>query len=291
MKGIDVVQQSIYAIKNHPKLLLPQLVLLVVAGLSAFALIVPLVLQLGLAQNSTAMPTPQVAAQTIVQLIPNFIILILIALVVGMFVIGIYADAATKLNKPEISLQDTFSVSASRFIDLMLYSILITVIEIAVFGLIFSPSISTIIKFLQSGGVVPSQAAITSFVVGLLGSILVSIVLVIIGAPLLFATIPLIVIERKGPIQALKASISIGRKDFLGILGVFFIFLLFYCVADTISIILRHIPFIGFIFSLAVSVFIGAVGALLAPIYYTNFVIAQKPIQKTKTVITKQKKK
>ncbi len=286
MEGIDVVSNCLAAIRKHPIFLVPELVLTIFAALLAFALIVPLTASIiGQSSSLNATISPAVAIATIVQLIPNFIILIVIVAVASLILEAMYIVLVSKWNESTASLTDAFSIALSRFFDLFLYSLLILVIEGVIALILFAPSISTLAPLISN----PSLATTNmwaQFLLGAIGSILIGVLIGIILAPLLFTGATIVVLEKLGPIKAFMASIEIGKKDFVGILGVYLIFIITYIIIYVISVVLGLIPYIGAIFTLALSILLGTFAYLIAPMYYVTFARqnnakaqpAQKPV-------------
>lgn len=276
MEGIDVASNIFTSIKNHPKILVPQLVYLIIIGIAAAALIIPPLASVATSINSTAQTTPSgtavigLLASAISQLIPSLIILVIIGALFGVILQAMYTDMASKWKNNDFSLSDSFGVALSRFVDLFIYTIILTVIELVIVLILFSPTIAALYK-IGASGIAPQTTQLVQILAGALVSVLLGIIVAIILAPLLLAAPAIIVIEKKGAIAALKSSIDLGKKDFFGILGVLVIAACVYAVFYVLIILVDIIPYIGVIITLILSIILSSFLYSVAPMYYITF--------------------
>lgn len=300
MQGVDVVANCIEAIRKHPVLLVPQLIIVVVAGIIGVLLIAPVLSSLILT-NSTN-PAPGAVLSTLSNLIPGFIILVVITAIMGLIVEGMYMDMVSKWKNESLSLRDAFDTAILRFVDLFLYSLIILVIEGAILLLLFSSALSSVVG-LMSSPTTASPSMIVTALAGIIGAVLIGVVLVIVLGPLVFTGTTIVVLEKAGPIKALMSSIEIGRQHFFSIIGVFIIFAIAYSVIYAIILILSIIPYIGGILSIIIAIFLGTFAQILAPMYYVTFIrptstpstslspTASNPTPKPKTPPSRKRKK
>ena len=276
MEGIDVASNIFTMLKNHPKVLVPQVVYLIIVIILALALLVPPLASIGASMNSTAPNTPTGAAamafvfSTLAQLIPQLIVLVIISALFGLILQGMYIDMATKWQSKDFSLSDSFGVAVSRYLHLFIFLIILTVIEAVIVFVLFSPTIYTVYNIATSSAA-PPPTQVLQIVAGALVSILLGFVAFVILAPLLFTAPSMIVIDRKGAIEALKSSIALGKKDFFGIIGVLFIAACVYAVFYVLIILLDLLPYIGVVLTLILSLILSAFLYSLAPMYYITF--------------------
>ena len=278
MKGIDVTRSAISAVAKHPKLLLLQLLLLLINGAIAIALVVPSLTQIFPTNSTATTPAlnPSATVHLLISLIPNFLTLIIVSEALGIFVTVMYMEFASKWKNSQITFSELFGSAVSRYVPALIFLIIITIIQLAVLTVLFYSALSQWIGILASG-TTPSTSTSLNLFVSFAVPLLVLFVIELMLNPLFFAGLPLVVLGNKDPISALKASIDAGRKDFLGILGIFLIFGIVYGIIWVLSTALSCIPIIGVVFSIIFSVFMGMFASLPAPLYYLMYVNPQSP--------------
>ncbi len=289
MEGIDVLSNTYAALKKHPIYILPQLIFTILLVLMILAIALPLSSSL-IAQNITNNTSSSVAvtalATSFVATLPDFLVVGVIMFLAIVLLNGMYIDLVSKWKNASASLSESVNVTLSRFVDLFLYYILIFVIEAAILFIVFAPSIGPFLNAIAS----PLSAASTAWIgasLGLLGSAAVCVVIGVILAPLFFTAPVIIMLENKGPITALKESIAIGRKDFLGILGVLVVFVVAYLIIAGAANAIAVIPVVGPLLNIVVSIFLPILTFVTAPMYYVTFVKTPK----TKPASTRRRRK
>ncbi|MDE1767958.1 MAG: hypothetical protein KGH64_02380 [Candidatus Micrarchaeota archaeon] len=281
MDAVDVIKNTFKALKTHPIYVVPFLAYALVLGMLVLALIVlPL---LSLSGAGTSGPTLTHSAAQIVAvlgtLIPGLIILFVAIILFSPVISGMYVYLVSKWNENQVSLSDAFNVSLNRVVDLLLYMILYGIVSIAVFGIAFSPFIASLIGIAANSALTSSSSVPSSnsaAVVGLLFSLGISVILAVIAAlimgPLFYTAIPIVVIEKKGPINALKASIEIGKKDFFGILALMVLSGIVTLIVEFILNIINIIPIIGTIVFIIGYIFILTFTMMIPTMYYITLV-------------------
>ena len=294
MEGIDVLSNIYTALRKHPIYFLPQLIFTILLVLMILAVALPLSSSL-IAQNITNSTSSSAAvtalATSFVATLPDFLVVGVIMFLAIVLFNGMYIDLVSKWKNASASLSESVNATISRFVDLFLYYLLISVIEAAIFFIVFAPSIGPFLNAIGS----PSSAASTAWIgagLGLLGSAAVCVVLSVILVPLFFTAPVIIMLENKGPIKALRESIAIGRKDFFGILGVLVVFVVAYLIIAGAANAIAVIPVVGPLLNLVVSMFLPILSYLIAPMYYVTFVkkTSAKPARTKATPARRRRK-
>ena len=275
MNIFNIVADSLKALKRHPKLLFPALML------SLFAIIVAYVashLFLS-AIPGQVLSNHQLYSRVTLALTRVAPLLALISLLVflaGVMVKGMYIDLCYNLRKypKRPSLRHSFKVALSRYKDLLVYEIAVTLafllLLLVTLGPIFLLANSTIIQPYLSGTAISSQSYIN--LSGLLVIMLVALAILYIAVSvLLWLGPPIIVLDAADAKRALSMSINLGKKEPFRIFGTIVASYFVVAIALFLSRILQAIPFLGVILSFIFSIGIAAFIELVAPIYYLSF--------------------
>ncbi|HUB92496.1 MAG TPA: hypothetical protein VL945_00900 [Candidatus Saccharimonadales bacterium] len=261
MSITGVVSESFGIIKKNPIVVLPYFAFLIVAVIGGVLFGLSLVSHLS---NNAAIAA--LASQTTItkamlrglvglflSVLPAFSVFLVIISIVALFFVGAYISLAKQIyGKKKPSLGAAFSESASRFPSL-LGALIIYTVTLAVIGLILLGA-ALLVSF-------SNLAAIALLA-------LIGIILAIILGVLFFQAYTLVVIEGKRAVDAVKASIMIGRQRFWTIVGIGIVVVILAFATD----ILRIIPLIGWILGFIGSSIIAIMEFFIPPVFYYTYV-------------------
>lgn len=220
----SVLGKSFGILKANPKIILPYFVLTAVIG------IISVYLSLSLASAATGYGVNTVssffslALGTLVKLVLLLILIIVLVVFAIPLLISMYIDIADQGHKKKtVSLERAFGVAKSNYLNTLLLSILITIIWIIVSAVLGAVFVAPVILL---GGL----GTVLWLILGLIVSLVVLVALSI----YLFEAYTVLILERLGPVSAIKRSLEIGKQK-LGLL--FRVFLLLFLVAIVFIIV------------------------------------------------------
>lgn len=280
MDVFNVIENCLAAMKRHPVIIVPSLLLFITgliigAGMSLAVF----------AQVAHHVVPSQGVFPTVVASLPMIIAVLIVAgvvsFIVGIYVKGAYIDLAHGWKSKNVSLSKSFGVSWSRYRDLFIYELTVVVINLIVAAILIGPLFysslgSIVLPYLNNVPI--THAAAFSF---LLLALVIGVIYVIISVILaiLFAMgSPIVVLEKKPAMEALRQSIAIGKKSALQIFGLFVLEALVVIVLTVVAEILGLIPFIGFILAAIMYLVVTTFGELVVPMYYVT--LYKKPATK-----------
>lgn len=275
MDIFNIVADSLKALKKHPKLLFPALML------TLFAIVVAYVaswLFLS-AIPGQVMSNHQLYSRVtlaLTRIAPVMALILLVVFLAGVLAKGMYVDLCYNLRKypKRPSLRHSFKVALSRYKDLLLYEVAVTITFLVILlitaGPLFILANGTIIQPYLSGTTISSQSYL-NFSGLLILSLIVFVVLYIAASLLLWLGPAIVVLDSADAKRALTTSISIGKKEPFRIFGTIVIAYFIVAIALFLSRILQAVPFLGVIFSFIISMGIAAFIELVAPMYYLSF--------------------
>lgn len=232
-----MLSDSFYTIWNYPKAILPYLLV----ELLLTALILPIYLWLvpGAALH---------AGHAITSILGAVIGIIAISFVVGIFITPLFYGMYTnleiqKLKKASLSLNTAYNAAKSRYWSLVWAGFLSTLIYLVIVLLFVVLILAFAVLFAHASLATAVTSSLGHFA-NIIGAMILWVILLVaclvIAAVLLFQWVPALMVEKIGGAEAIKRSISIGKRNFWDILGLFVIFyiivLAVYLVAGLISV-------------------------------------------------------
>ncbi|MDE1850792.1 MAG: hypothetical protein KGH54_03300 [Candidatus Micrarchaeota archaeon] len=147
-------------------------------------------------------------------LVPVIAALLLVSLFINPLLLGIYLSMADQgYNKKRVSLGGAFDVAKRNYSKLFAVGVAIAAIWLAVIGVLAAIFLLPLVM----GGF--GAGAVLWLLLGAIVFIVVAVVLSI----LLYEAFAIVVLERTGPIAAIRRSIEIGRKNMRGVFAVFIV--------------------------------------------------------------------
>jgi len=254
----EVIEYSFNLMKNHPKILLPQ-VLIWLVTVSATTMIYFAVLDLIPLIPQLTAQDPAVLTQ-IFSVLGNYLyplfFVITLAWLVNTYVQVVYPDITKQaFTKKNIQLNQAFSVASSKFLRLLwtqivLFLLLIGVVSVSVMIFIVLAIVSPIIATIILG--------------------LVLFVAIVYVFPGLFLLVPVVVLENRVGLVAIKRSFQIAKGRVLSIWILIVILAIFIGLISLVT----NLPGIGIILILPISAITSTWMVLLAPTFY--FVVEKK---------------
>ncbi len=271
MNQAAIISRSINAIKEHPKFLLPYLGLIVASVFIGIFVAVAVIIYLSTSASSSTVSMHILSV--IITLLPLFILAAAFIFLVYVYLNGVYISMASLyVANGNPSITKALSASAARFKDLLILEIIVSFAYLLSAIVILYPVIGpaqSLISAIQSGaGHIMAhllEFVSYSFMFGII-YIAVAIVLSI----LFFVAPPMVVLGKKGPIDALRESINIGKNNCMYIFILLLLSFLVILAVDLIIAVFSIIPLLGTIINLILSMFIGVFSMLIAPIYYLS---------------------
>ncbi|MDE1851298.1 MAG: hypothetical protein KGH69_01240 [Candidatus Micrarchaeota archaeon] len=194
--------------KANPKIILPYFVFTALVGMLSIYFSLSLAGSVKGAGVNTIASFVSVLLVMLVRLAPLLISVTILGILVTPLIVGMYIDIADQgCQKKTVSLRKAFEVAKSNYSNMFLLSILVTIIWIVVFavlGVVFA--LPALMMGAGTGGIL-------LLIVGAIVSIVVLAVLSI----YLYEAYAVVVLERLGPIRAVRRSLQIGRQK-LGLL-------------------------------------------------------------------------
>ncbi len=265
-KWIDTLSRSWDIVVQHPKILLPKLVVAALYGL----------LLIWTAQNLTIFSSPQTIDPLQIQQLARFSVLSLglslIALVIDILVNAMYPVIVNQINsKKNVSLGKAFGESlehASKIIPLNISVIIIFSIILVPFMvlIIFSKSIAGANEWIAMG-------------IGLAGMGLVGLLVFV----AFYFSNTIVVIEKRGVIQSLRKSVEMGKRHFADVTGLSIISLLLALVSMYLAFSIGGLGAglaygLAFIVLRLVTVVLYTYQYVLSPVLYFQLLRGQKPV-------------
>ena len=275
MDIFNIAADSLKALRKHPKLLFPALMLTLFAIVVAYgASLLFLSAIPGQVLSNHQLYSRVTLALT--KVAPVLALISLLVFLAGVLVKGMYVDLCYNLRKypKRPSLRHSFKIALSRYKDLLVYELAVALVFLAILLVILGPMLllanSTIIQPYLSGTAISSQSYIN--ISGLLViSLVVLAVLYIAASLLLWLGPPIIVLDAADAKRALSMSVNLGRREPFRIFGTIVVAYFIVAIALFLSRILQAIPFLGVILSFIISIGIAAFIELVAPMYYLSF--------------------
>ena len=275
MDIFNVSVSSLKAIRKNPKFLFPSLLLVL------FGIVVLWVLGLlfissipGQVAGSHQLYTRITTAIT--RIVPFIAMVGIIVFLAGVAVKGMYIDLCHNWKRfpKKPSLRKSFKVAISKYKELLVFEVIAVIAEAILALVILGPLVymaqnSIIYPYLN--GIIISGPSFLGFSIVAAILICLYIILAIVASILLWLGSSIVVLDNSDAISALKASITIGKREMPKIFGTLVMAYIIVAIALFISRILQLIPFIGVIISFLISIGIMAFIELLAPMYYLNF--------------------
>lgn len=272
MDVFDVIINSANTIKEHPKFVLPTVLVLVLALVLGLVFSVFAIMHLSL----TAHQVSDISALVpyLKGMIPALALMIVIFFFINVLIQGVYISLCLRRMSKTVSLSWAFGAAAGRYRDLLLFSIVALAIFLAVSAVFLLPVAyigynSLLIPYLN--GAHASASAIIWFAVLALVFVILYAIAMITVSVFLFAGAPLVVLKRIGPMQAFRESYAIGRKDFANILVLLISNAILIGVVEMVGSAFQIIPILGIIIYIIINLFVSAYSQLVPAMYYLTF--------------------
>ena len=275
MDIFNIVADSLKALKKHPKLLFPALMLTLFAIVVAY-LASSLFLSAIPGQVLSNHQLYSRVATALTRVAPVIALILLVVFLAAVLIKGMYVDLCYNLRKypKRPSLRHSFRVALSRYKDLLVYELAVTAVFLIILlitaGPLFILANSTIIQPYLSGTAINSQSYI-NFSGLLILSLIVFACLYLVASLLLWLGPPIVVLDTADTRRAIIASITLGKREPFRIFGTIVIAYFVVAIALFLSRILQAIPILGAIVSFIISMAIVAFIELVAPMYYLAF--------------------
>lgn len=238
MGVIEVFSKTFDILKGNPKIIWPYLIFTFAIGFLAVFLALGAALAFHV---SSAAPANSLSAATVTKLItvliPLYAVIALIAIIVAPFFYGTYISLADQGygQKKKVNLGKAFNVAKANYLNMLLTFIAIGIISLVVLGIFAVVFIAPIAVY----GLHIATGAWLAI------GVLVAIVVVVLLAIYLYQAYPVVALERKGPIEAIKRSVQIAKQNtgnvFFMLLATFLLGLAF-SIVDTILVFIIQVP-------------------------------------------------
>lgn len=236
MRISDVLGKSFGILKANPKIILPYFIFTALIGI----LSIYFSLLLSGSVTGTGVNTPtsflNVVLVLLERLVPLLILIIVLAVFVSPLIIGMYINVADQgYQKGTVSLRKALGVARNNYLNMLLLSILLTVIWIvvlAVLGIVFA------LPALIMGKGIGSALWL------IIGAV-VSLVILVVLALYLYEACTVVVLEGLGPVRAVSRSLQIGKQK-LGLIFkvclLAFLVTIGFIIADVIVVFIIEVP-------------------------------------------------
>ena len=270
MDILNVIALSMKAIKKHPRFLLPAIMVTILGTIVGLILVAFILISPTLSHRATSLDASLSTLPLVMQaIIPALAIFIVIFFFIGAFVQGTYVMLCSKWRSKEVSIKWAFSATSSRYVDLLLFGILISAIYVSLIAIFLLPA--AYIGFSAvSGSANPSPSALLVTIFLILLLILLFAIAAVIVSVFFFVSIPLILLKRRGPLQSLKESYAICRKDFVNILVLLIANAILMGAIEVVGSMFQVIPIIGTIIYIIISIFVSSYSQMVPTMYYTE---------------------
>jgi len=273
-------------LKEHPIIIVPFLVFLIAIIVVSVILALVTVGAVSAGASSLFTTGTPTFGNILAVFVPLVLGIIIIALIGGAFMQGMYIDLARQGLSGKVSLGSAWDISKDRALRLIALNFLIliiygVVIVILAYGTGVPGVIQHIIASYTSSITSGSQGISTliSLVAGVLAFFILLVIAGVIMSVLFYQATVVVVLENIGVIAALKRSYNIGKNNFVTIL----LFLIFVGIVTTIlSVVIAlfgAIPILGVIIRLAGDVLLGVWGSMIPAMFYFEYI---KPMKKKK---------
>lgn len=204
---------------------------------------------------------------------------LLLSLSIGIIMQGMYVSIAQQGLRGRVSLGRALDFAVKRAKDLFLFNlaaIAIVAVVTAAVVMLFMGSIESLASYVNGYSQGTGTASAVSLVLRMVGTLLPILAvfwlaMFVIGI-VLYQAVPLIALERMGPIGGMKRSYAIARKRYLSIIFVQFIGILIFGALYMVQGFFNLIPFVGWIVSIAISVFGSAWMQMIPTLFYFSYV-------------------
>lgn len=269
MSITETISNMFSAIKAHPKFMIPELILVVLGTVVGIVAAIAIILGAG-GLHSSALGSSS-TLKLVVSLLPIIIIAAIIFFLIVIFFLGWQILLCSKWEDKKVSLSVTMGMVSKRYPSLLAYEVIVLLVGIVVlliFGLPLLSALYNSVWIPHTQGVKIAQGTI----LGLIGEfailgILGLIAYVIIAVLFLFGP-PIVMLENSSAIEAIKKSISIGKKNFLGILAFLIVNVIVIGVMEIITALIGIIPILGQIISILFGIFISTYATMIPTMYY-----------------------
>jgi hypothetical protein len=275
MDIFGVVGNSLGLIKKHPKFLFPALIIYI-AMLVVGTIIAALVIA-GIAAHAISFPITSSTdlVHAYLPLAAAILITVMVAgLLAGAYVNGTYIALASQSASSNASISPALKRASERYFDLLIYSALVLVVRIIIALALLGPVAyigyhSLLRPYIE--GMPISWPSATGFIALAAVFGIIYLIVQLVASIMLSMGGPAVVLDGKGPSQALIRSIAIGKKDFSRLAGFLVIVFIVAVVINAIGGLLGIIPLIGFILSFAADIVAFTFMQLAVPMYYIYF--------------------
>ncbi|MCL4365590.1 hypothetical protein M1590_04695 [Candidatus Marsarchaeota archaeon] len=268
MDIFNIITYSINAIRKHPKFLLPTIIVTILGTIAGLILAAYIITSPTLLHRATTLSDALSAFPLVIQkIMPALAIFVVIFFFIGAFVQGTYVMLCSKWRSKEVSIKWAFGATSSRYMDLLLFSILIFAISAALIAIFLLPAAYIGFSAFSGGANTPPMVLLGTIFLMILLILLFAIAAVIVSV-FLFVSIPLILLKRRGPLQALKESYAICRKDFANILVLLIANAILIGAIEVVGSMFQVIPIIGTIIYIIISIFVSSYSQMIPTMYY-----------------------
>lgn len=231
--------------------------------------------------------TPSIS-NIISAVVPVFVLVLLLGLIGGALLSGMYISIAAQSLKGRVLLNTAWNVAKGKFIQLAILSVMVAVIYIVIIGILalvtgLPGSIGALIQLFQnsiaasSSGSMPGISAFIPLIFGFLRFFLLLFIISLILGVLLYMSPVLVVIENRSAIDALVKSIDLGKKKFLTILAFHIVVgIITGVVIFVVAAFSLAVPIIGWLIRLILDLFFGAWAAVLPTLFYFEYFSGKK---------------
>ncbi len=273
MEIFDVIISSLKTMKGHPKFVLPTVLVLVLALALGLAFTFLAIANLSAIHAHAALSVSALLS-VLKTMVPSIALLIIIFFFIGILIQGVYISLCSKRNAKNVSLSQAFGAAAGRYRDLLGFGIIAAAISLAAAAAFLLPVAyigynSLLLPYLNNVHV-SASSAIGFAIVALVMLVLYAVAIATISV-LLFAGAPLVMLKGRGPVQALRESYAIGRKDFVNILILLIANAILIGAIELVGSIFQTIPILGAVIYVAISIFVSSYSMLIPPMYYLTF--------------------
>ncbi len=272
MEVFNAIIYSIKAIRNHPKFLIPTIIMLAI-GIIAMIVFVAIILTSPLLLHKivTLSASTSVLPSVIRDLIPTLAIFFIIVFLLGAFVQGVYVMLCSKWRSNQASISWAFRSTSGRYVDLLLFNIIVFVIFAIIAAVFLLPLVYVGYNSIMvpiAVGARPSPAPVIGFMLLALVLLLLFAIAAVVVSVLLFVSLPLILLKDMGPVQALKRSYAIGRENFADILVLLIANGLLIFAIEIVGSLFQIIPIVGLVIYILISIFVSAYSQMVPTMYF-----------------------
>ena len=210
--GIGAVFTKTFdVLKKNPKIILPYLLFTAIIGVAAVYFSLSLVNSYSTGLGSASPGYASAALDVLAGLVPLILVIMLVSVFVAPFLCGMYIDMADQgYRGGKVLLKKAYGTAKANYLNMLLAGLAVGVfwvVAVAVLAIVFA---------------LPAAAFGLHFATGLwivLG-VLVSIIALVLLSIYLFEVYTVLIIEGRGPIDAIKRSVDIGKNNTGSIFGV-----------------------------------------------------------------------